>query len=40
MKSFKENEVWELVELSKEQKAVESKWVYKLKSDPVSRWLN
>ena len=32
MKSLKENEVWELVELREGRKAVGSKWVYKLKT--------
>ena len=34
MKSLKENEVWEMVELPKDRKTVGSKWVYKLKSGP------
>ena len=34
MKSLKENKVWELVELPKDQKIIGSKWVYKLKSGP------
>lgn len=32
MKSLKENDVWELMELPKGRKIVESKWVYKLKT--------
>ena len=32
MKSLKENEVWELMELPKGRKTVGSKWVYKLKT--------
>ena len=32
MKSLQENDVWELVELPKDQKTVGSKWVFKLKS--------
>ena len=34
MKSLKENEVWELVELPKDRKTVGCRWVYKLKSGP------
>ena len=34
LKSLKENKVWELVELPKDQKIIGSKWVYKLKSGP------
>ena len=34
MKSLKENEVWELVELPKDRTLIGSKWVYKLKSGP------
>ena len=34
MKSLKENEVWELVELPKDRKMVGCKWVYKLKCGP------
>jgi hypothetical protein len=33
MKSLKDNEVWELVELPEGRKAVGSKWVYKVKTD-------
>ena len=32
VKSLKENDVWELVELPKDRKAVGSKWVYKIKT--------
>ena len=32
MKSLKENEVWDLVELPKDRKAIGSKWVYKVKT--------
>ena len=34
LKSLKENKVWELVELPKDQKIIGSKWVYNLKSGP------
>ncbi len=33
MKSLKDNEVWELVELPEGRKAIGSKWVYKVKTD-------
>ena len=33
MKSLKDNDVWELVELPKGHKAVGSKWVFKAKTD-------
>ena len=33
MKSLKDNDVWELVELPKGHKAVGSKWVFKTKTD-------
>ena len=32
MKSLRENEVWDLVELPKDRSPVGSKWVYKLKT--------
>ena len=32
MKSLEENEVWDLVELPKDRKAIGSKWVYKVKT--------
>ena len=32
MRSLKENDVWELIELPAERKAVGSKWVYKVKT--------
>lgn len=34
MKFLERNEVWELVKLPKDQKTIDSKWVYKLKSGP------
>ena len=34
MKSLKDNDVWELVELPASKKAVGSKWVYKIKTGP------
>ena len=34
MKSLKDNDVWELVELPANKKAVGSKWVYKIKTGP------
>ena len=33
MESLRKNDVWELVELPKDRKAVGSKWVFKLKTD-------
>ena len=33
MESFHTNDVWDLVELANDQKAVGSKWVFKLKID-------
>ena len=36
MESLKDNNVWELVELPKDRKAVGSKWVYKVKTDADS----
>ena len=39
MKSLQENHVWDLVELPKDKKAMDSKWVFKLKTntDRLSR---
>jgi hypothetical protein len=33
MESLRKNDVWELVELPKDRKAIGSKWVFKLKTD-------
>ena len=37
MRSLRENEVWELVELPPDRKVVGSKWVFKVKTDEVGR---
>ena len=33
MKSLEHNDVWDLVELPKDRRAVSSKWVFKIKTD-------
>lgn len=35
MQSLIDNKTWELVELPKDQTVIDSKWVYKLKDNPV-----